>query len=82
MTGGIAPIRIRATSSRLAKGLIAIPQRYFDLFPADDSGINLQFDRGGPITAVIYRPYDSSAHEARIYGLREWFSRSGVKKGD
>ena len=48
MSQGTEPIRIRATSSRLAKGLLAIPQRFVHLFPTETPEIYVRFNSEGP----------------------------------
>jgi len=82
MNPSTQPIRIRATSSRLSKGLLAIPQRFVHLFPADKSKIYVRFDSEGLATPLTYTAYDTSSREARIFGLGGWFSTATIQNGD
>jgi hypothetical protein len=73
---------IRASASRLDKGLLAIPQRFRDLFPRERSQIQVVFDDAEKVRALTFQPYDSVVKENRIFGLRQWFRKRGVREGD
>ena len=73
---------IRASASRLDKGLLAIPQKFRNLFPDKRSEIQVVFDDEESVRAVTFQPYDSVVKENRIFGLRRWFSKRDVREGD
>lgn len=73
---------IRATPSRLAKGLLAIPHKFESLFPPDKRKIRVAFDDEERIRGLTFHPYDASVKESRIFGLGRWFSSRGVREGD
>ncbi|MGA8763260.1 MAG: HNH endonuclease [Candidatus Sulfotelmatobacter sp.] len=73
---------IRASASRLDKGLLAIPQKFRELFPGSRTHIHVVFDDGQKVKEVTFQPYDSVVKENRIFGLRQWFSARGVREGD
>ena len=73
---------IRATSSRLDKGLIAIPQRFKDRFPRERGPIRVVFDDDQEPGLLTFHPYDPAVKESRIFGLGHWFSKRGVRAGD
>ena len=73
---------IRATSSRLAKGLLAIPRKFESWFPPDKQEIQVAFDDERRVRGLTFHPYDTSAKESRIFGLGRWFSSRGVREGD
>lgn len=73
---------IRATASRLEKGLLAIPQRFRNLFPGERCEIRVVFDDGQAVKRLTFQPYDSVVKENRIFGLRQWFSERAVREGD
>jgi hypothetical protein len=73
---------IRASASRLDKGLLAIPQRFRSLFPTARTAIQVIFDDGERSTPLTFQPHDAVVKENRIFGLRKWFLRRGVREGD
>jgi 5-methylcytosine-specific restriction endonuclease McrA len=73
---------IRATSSRLQKGLLAIPQKFNAWFPAESGPIQVVFDDEEKPKALTFHPYDQIVKESRIFGLGQWFSKRGVREGD
>ncbi len=73
---------IRASSSRLEKGLIAIPQRFNDRFPGERGPIQIVFDDEQESKPLTFHPYDPVVKESRIFGLGHWFSKRGVREGD
>lgn len=73
---------IRASSSRLEKGLIAIPQRFNDRFPRERGAIQIVFDDEQEPKPLTFHPYDPVVKESRIFGLGHWFSLRGVREGD
>lgn len=73
---------LRASASRLNKGLLAIPQRHRDLFPRERTQIRVIFDDGDKVKDLTFQPYDAVVKENRIFGLRQWFRTRGVREGD
>lgn len=73
---------IRATSSRLAKGLLAIPRKFESWFPSEKREIQVVFDDEERVRGLTFHPYDTSVKESRIFGLGRWFSTRGVREGD
>jgi 5-methylcytosine-specific restriction endonuclease McrA len=73
---------IRASASRLEKGLIAIPQRFNGWFPRDKGPIQIVFDDEQESKPLTFHPYDPIVKESRIFGLGHWFSKRGVREGD
>jgi hypothetical protein len=73
---------IRASASRLDKGLLAIPQKFRGLFPDKRSLIGVFFDVGEDPDELTFQPNDPVVKENRILGLAHWFSTRGVREGD
>jgi hypothetical protein len=73
---------IRASASRLEKGLLAIPQSFKDWFPREKGQIQVLFDDEEKAKALTFHPYDPVVKENRIFGLPNWFSKRGVQEGD
>lgn len=73
---------IRASASRLEKGLLAIPQKFKGLFPTTKAQIQVVFDDEERPKALTFHPYDPTVKENRIFGLSHWFSKRGVREGD
>jgi hypothetical protein len=73
---------IRASSSRIEKGLLAIPQRFNDWFPRGKGPIQIVFDDNEKPKSLTFHPYDPVVKESRILGLGHWFSKRGVREGD
>ena len=73
---------IRASASRLEKGLLALPQKFRDMFPSEKVQIQVVFDDEEKAEALTFHPYDPTVKESRIFGLGRWFSRRGVREGD
>ncbi len=73
---------IRASASRLDKGLLAIPQRFRHRFPGEKGQIKVVFDDEEKAAALTFHPYDRVVKENRIFGLRNWFSKRNVREGD
>lgn len=73
---------IRASVSRLEKGLLALPQRFKDRFPSEKGQILVVFDDEEKTKPLTFHPYDPTVKESRIFGLGRWFSRRGVREGD
>ena len=76
------PFTIRASASRLEKGLLALPQKFKDRFPSEKGQIQVVFDDEKKARALTFHPYDPTVKESRIFGLGRWFSRRGVREGD
>lgn len=74
---------IRASASRLSKGLLAIPQKFKDLFPDKKGPIEVVFDDEEERTKTLtFHPHDPTVKESRIFGLGHWFSERNVRSGD
>jgi HNH endonuclease len=73
---------IRASGSRLRKGLLAIPQKFKGWFPNEKCQIQVVFDDGEEAEGLTFRPYDRIEKEIRIFGLGHWFSDRNVREGD
>lgn len=73
---------IRVSASRLAKRLLAIPQKFKKLFPRERGQIKVRFDDGDRIETLSFLPYDATVKESRIFGLSRWFSKRNVRRGD
>jgi len=73
---------IRATASRIGKGLLAVPQRFKDLFPKERGQIHVVFDNEESTQTLTFHPYDPIVKENRIFGLAQWISKRGVRDGD
>lgn len=73
---------IRASASRLEKGLLAIPQKFKDWFPGERGQIKVLFDDEVKAKTVTFHPSDPIVKENRIFGLAHWFSKRGVREGD
>ena len=64
------------------KGLLAVPQRFRSLFPSSRTDIQVIFDDGEKSRPLTFQPYDAVVKENRIFGLRRWFLKRGVRQGD
>lgn len=73
---------VRASASRLEKGLLAIPQRFRDWFPNEKRQIRVAFDDEESTRALTYHPNDPVVKENRIFGLASWYSKRDVREGD
>jgi hypothetical protein len=74
---------IKLTGGRIKKGLIAVPVSLVDFFPQNNSikHITLINDDNREERRT-FTPYNSSSHECRIGGLRNFFQMYGLKDGD
>jgi len=75
-------ITIKATQSRIDKGLIAIPVSLLKWFPDRGDSIHIYLDDSLILQTKKYSPYNSTARECRIYGMKEWFQKNKVENGD
>ena len=73
---------IYVSSSRLEKGLLAVPQKLKDSFPSQVCQIQVVFDDEEKPKALTFHPYDPTVKESRIFGLGRWFSKRSVREGD
>lgn len=73
---------VRASASRLDKGLFAIPQKFKNWFPDERRQIQVIFDDEAISRPLTFHPYDATTKEARIFGIRNWYSNRGVRHGD
>jgi len=73
---------IRASASRLEKGLLAIPQKFRDWFPSAKSEIQVVFDDEEKAKGLTFHPNGPEVKENRIFGVGRWFSKRGVREGD
>ena len=72
---------IRATASRLEKGLLAVPQEFTDWFPGEKGQIQVVFDDEEKTKTLTFHSYDPIVKENRIFGLGQWMSKRGVREG-
>ena len=73
----------KLTRSRIEKGLIAIPGKYRAMFPTSDTLVYVTvLPNSGKSSEKKFTPKTSSANEARIYGMREWFDEHKAIAGD
>ena len=73
---------IRASASRLEKGLLAVPQKFKDWFPSKKSQIQVVFDDEEKARTLSFHPYGPEVKENRIFGVGRWFSKREVREGD
>jgi len=73
---------MRASASRLSKGLLAVPQKFKEWFPGEKGQIHVVFDDEEKARPLTFHPYDPTVKESRIFGLRQWFSKRSVREGD
>lgn len=73
---------IRITQSRLDKGLIAIPVSLSKWFPKHSTTIQVYLNNSPLSQTKQYSSYNSSTHECRIGGLKQWFQQNNVQSGD
>lgn len=73
---------IRASASRLDKGLLAIPQKFKGWFPAERGQIQVVFDDEDNARSLTFHPYDPVVKENRIFGLKNWFLKRNIREGD
>lgn len=73
---------IRASASRIDKGLLAIPRKFSGSFPDKRSQIRVVLDDEENVRVLTFQPYDPVVKENRILGLRRWFSKRDVREGD
>jgi hypothetical protein len=73
---------VRASASRLDKGLFAIPQKFKRWFPDEKGQIHVVSDDEDKSRTLTFHPYDATTKESRIFGLRNWYSKRGVRQGD
>ena len=69
------------TSSRIEKGLLAIPVSLLDLFPQRSGSIEL-LSENGKWESKSFTAYDSTSRECRIGGLSDFYRRYEVKSRD
>lgn len=75
-------ITIKATQSRIDKGLIAIPVSLTRWFPDHAETIQVYLDDSTILHTNKYSSYNSTTRECRIYGMKEWFEKNKIKNGD
>jgi HNH endonuclease len=74
--------KIRATASRVERGLLAIPRKFSSEFPPTKSQILIAYDDGTRTESKAFSPYETKDNEARIFGLRGWYSKRKIGPGD
>ena len=79
---GYSYVTIKATSSRINKGLLAIPISLLDRFPKEKRKIAVFFDNEEKPSMKSFVPYSSSSKECRINGLSSWFIENKVQDQD
>jgi hypothetical protein len=75
-------LNIGLTPSRVSKGLLAIPASLRPFFPHTSKSINVFLDNSEKIIEKPFAPFESSTHEARIYGLSGWFRKHRASGGE
>lgn len=76
-------IVIGATSSRISKGLLAIPSKFaHEWFPSQRTDITVFLGTSGKPIDLPFVPATQSTKEARIYGLTDWYAREDIAHGD
>ncbi len=73
---------INMTSSRIDKGLIAIPVSLAEWFPKHNGIINVYLDDSLNLQPKTFSSYKSSTRECRIGGVADWFETNEIKSGD
>lgn len=73
---------VKITQSRIEKGLIAIPVALAKWFPEQNTTIQVYLDDSPVLQTKNYSSYESTTHECRIGGMREWFDENNIKNGD
>jgi hypothetical protein len=72
----------KVTQSRIEKGLLAIPQSLANWFPGHNKNIQVYLNDSATLQTKHFSSYNSSTHECRIGGMKNWFERKGIKNGD
>ncbi len=72
---------IKATKSRIEKGLLAIPTSLLPLFPTTSGHVYL-VDEQGQEKRTSFTAYTSSSKECRIGGMRAFYNKYHVEDGD
>jgi len=73
---------VRASASRIDKGLFGIPQKFKDWFPEEKGQIQVVLDDEDTSKTLTFHPYDATTKESRIFGLRNWYAKRDVRQGD
>lgn len=73
---------IKITSSRINKGLLAIPRVFSDFLPKNNQKIKVYLDDTDKLQLKTYSSAYSSTNENRIGGLKKWFNENHLKNGD
>lgn len=74
-------ITIKATQSRIDKGLLTVPVSLIDYFPNKKQQIKVYFDDKNSVQ-LNFTPYLSSSRECRIGGLKKWFLKNKIRGND
>jgi 5-methylcytosine-specific restriction endonuclease McrA len=82
MTPETQGFTLRASASRLDKGLLAIPRKFRYLFPQERGPIQVVFDDETSTRTVSFQPLNATSKETRILGLARWYSKRRVREGD
>lgn len=75
-------LAIRITKSRIDKGLLAIPVSLAKWFPKQNGIVHVYLDDSSVSEPRTFSAYESSTHESRIGGVKEWFEENRLKNGD
>ncbi len=70
---------IRLTKSRINAGYLAIPAGFLSMLPATENEVTVFHD--DTTQSLRFAPIESTAKEARIYGMRSLYDRHRVKAG-
>lgn len=73
---------IKITQSRIDKGLIAIPVTLAKYFPDHNDTIQVYLNDSPISQTKHYSSYNSSTHECRIGGVKQWLQKNNIKNGD
>lgn len=82
MTSDTPKFTIRASASRIEKGLIAVPQKFASFFPLQKTEIEVAFDEERITHRLTFSPIDKTTKESRIFGVATWFALRQVRPGD
>ena len=74
-------VTITITQSRIDKGLLAIPVGLAESFPKENKDIEVYLSDSAMPQQKRYSSYNSTTHECRIGGLKEWFVQNNIERG-
>lgn len=74
-------ITVKATKSRIDKGLLAIPVSLLNIFP-NKKGKILVSDSNDEYKEKNFTPYQSSSRECRIGGMKQFYKQNHIQAGE